>query len=165
MTEKTYSVIEEGQKIVKKLCERYPDVLWQVNPELVVVLGCDNKEPTKRSKSFVVRSVKNAEKAVFLMNKVRTRFIIETFWGYWNNWSTPRKEWVILNALLRVSKDEGKLIKPDSVDFSIILDQVSFGWDSDGANLPSLTAGDPVKFDLDLRPGLSEEELEDGEED
>ena len=165
MAEKTYSVIKEGQEIVKKLCERYPDVLWQVKPELVVVLGCDNKEPTKRSKSFVVRSVKNAEKAVLIMNKVRTRFIIETFWGYWNVWSTPRKEWVILNALLRVSVDEGKLIKPDSVDFSIILDQVSFGWDSDGANLPSLTAGDPIEFDLDLRPGLSEEELEDGEDD
>jgi hypothetical protein len=165
MSEKTYSVIDEGQKIVKKLCEIYPSVLWQVNPELVAVLGIENKEPTKRSKDFTVRSVKNAEKAIFIMNKVRTRFIIETYWTNWNTWNSPRKEWTILNALLRVSRDEGKLIPPDCVDFRILLDKVSFDWDAEGVGLPSLTGGAPVEFDLDLRPGLDEDDLEDGEND
>jgi hypothetical protein len=161
MAERIYSVIKEGQDIVTKLCERYPDVLWQVRPAQIAVLGIDNKEPTKRSKDFQVRSVKNAEKAVLQMHQVKTRFIIEMWWSRWNDWTRPRREWTILNALLRVSADEGKLIKPDCVDFRIILDQISFDWDAEGTNLPSLIDGNKVEFDLDLRPGLEEDEDED----
>jgi len=164
MSDRTYSEIKEGQEIVKKLVEKYPEVLWRVSPERIAVLGIDNKEPTKRSKDFMVRSVKNAEKAILLMNNVSTRFIIELWWSRWNTWTGPRKEWTIFNALLRISEDEGKLVKPDCVDFKILLDKVSFDWDVEGANLPSLTMGDPIDFDLTLRPGL-EEENEDGEED
>jgi hypothetical protein len=164
MSERTYSVIEEGQEIIKKLVERYPEVLWQVSADRVAVLGIDNKEPTKRSKDFIVRSAKNTDKAILLMNQIKTRFVIETWWSKWNSWSSPRKEWMILNALLRVSVDEGKLHKPDCVDFKIILDKVSFDWDVEGATLPSLTIGDPIEFDLTLRPGL-EEDNEDGKED
>jgi len=165
MAERTYSVIKEGNEIIESLVERYPEVLWQVRPAQIAVLGIDNKEPTKRSKDFQVRSVKNAEKAVFLMHNVKTRFIVEFYWARWNEWNTPRREWAILNALLRISADEGKLIRPDCVEFKILLDQVSFDWDAEGADLPSLTAGDPVKFDLDLRPGLDEDEDEEKEED
>jgi len=167
MSEKTYSVISEAQDIVNKLVERYPDVLWQVRPKQIAVLGIDNKEPTKRSPDFRVRSVKNAEKAVLMLNKISTRFIIELYWSSWSSWDTPRKEWTILNALLRVSVDEGKLIKPDCVEFKIILDKVSFDWDEEGSVLPSLTIGDPVKFDLDLRPGIDDdnEEEKENEED
>ena len=164
MSERQYSVIEEGMKIVESLVERYPDVLWQVRPAQLAILGIDNKEPTKRSKDFQVRSVKNAEKAVFIMHKVETRYIIELWWSRWNEWNRERKEWTILNALLRVAVDEGKLIKPDCVDFKILLDQVSFGWDEQGASLPSLTQGDPIKFDLDLRPGIDEDGEEEDED-
>ena len=158
MAERQYSVISEGQKIMEALVERYPDVLWQIRPAQIAILGIENKEPTKRSKDFMVRSVKNAEKAVFEMHNVGTRFIIEFWWSRWNEWDTSRREWTILNALLRVSVDEGKLIKPDCVDFKILLDKVSFGWDGDGAVLPSLTTGNPIEFDLELRPGLDEDE-------
>jgi hypothetical protein len=164
MSERSYSVIKEGQEIVKTLCERYGGVLWQVRPAQIAVLGIDNKEPTKRSKDFMVRSVKNAEKAVFQMHNVKTRFIIEFWWSRWNDWSTARREWTILNALLRVSADEGKLIKPDCVDFKIILDKVSFDWDGEGASLPSLTAGDPIDFDLDLRPGIDDDNDDDDDD-
>ena len=157
MSERTYSVIKEGQDIVEALVERYPDVLWQVRNAQIAILGIDNKEPSKRSKDFVVRSVKNAEKAVFEMHNVKTRFIIEYWWSRWNTWSAPRKEWSVLNALLRVSAEEGKLVRPDCVDFKLIIDKVSFDWDVEGANLPSLTSGSPIEFDLDLRPGLDED--------
>lgn len=165
MAERTYSVINEGQEIVKSLCERYPEVLWQIRPAQIAVLGIDNKEPTKRSKDFQVRSVKNAEKAILLMNNVKTRFIVEFYWSRWNEWGTTRKEWAILNALLRVSVDEGKLIRPDCVEFKIILDKVSFDWDAEGASLPSLTSGTPIDFDLTLRPGLDDDNDDDGEDD
>jgi hypothetical protein len=163
MAERTYSVITEGQEIVAALAERYPEVLWQVRPAQIAVLGIDNKEPTKRSKDFQVRSVRNAEKAVLQMHNVKTRYIIEFYWARWNTWDTARKEWAILNSLLRISVDEGKLIRPDCVEFKILLDKVSFDWDSEGAVLPSLTVGDPVEFDLDLRPGLDEDEESDGD--
>jgi len=158
--ERTYSVISEGQKMVSKLIERYPDVLWQVREEQIAVLGIDNKEPTKRSKDCTVRSLKNAEKAICQMHKVKTRYILEFWWARWNLWNTTRKEWAILNALMRVSVDEGKLLNPDSVEFRIILDQVGFDWHVEGANLPSLTSGNPIEFDLDLRPGLDIDEEE-----
>ena len=158
MAERQYSVIKEGQEIMESLIERYPDVLWQVRKNQVAILGIENKEPTKRSKDFQVRSVKNAEKAVLQMNNVATRFIIEFWWSRWNEWNTARKEWTLLNALLRISVDEGKLIRPDCVEFKILLDKVSFDWSEEGASLPSLTVGNPIEFDLDLRPGLDEED-------
>jgi hypothetical protein len=163
MAEKTYSVIDEGQRIVEKLVDAYPDVLWQVRKEQIAVLGIENKEPTKRSKEFFVRPLKNAEKAICQMHNVKTRYILEFWWSKWNTWNTVRKEWAILNALLRVSVDEGKTLNPDSVEFRLILDQVGFDWHVEGANLPSLTSGTPIKFNLDLRPGLEESDEEDEE--
>lgn len=163
MAERTYSVIKEAQDIINKLVERYPDVLWQIRPNQIAVLGIDNKEPGKRSQDVSVRSAKNAEKAILMMNNIPIRFIIELFWVKWNTWDTPKKEWKILKSLLMISVDEGKLVKPDCVEFKLILDQVSFDWDAEGAVLPSLTIGDPVKFDMNLRPGL-DEESEEGEE-
>ena len=164
MSERQYSVIDEGQKIMESLVDRYPDVLWQVRAAQVAFLGIENKEPTKRSKDFSVRSVKNAEKAVLVMYHVGIRYIVELWWSRWNEWNRERKEWTVLNALLRIGADEGKLIKPDCVDFKILLDKVSFGWDDEGANLPSLTQGTPLEFDLELRPGIDEED-EEGDED
>ena len=161
MAERTYSVIEDAHKIIEKLTERYPEVLWQVRPHQVVVLGIENKEPTKRSASYKVRAINNAEKALFKINKIETRFIIEVFWASWNEWDSARKEWVLLNSLLRISVDEGKLLRPDAVEFKLILDKVSFDWDEEGSALPSLTVGPLVEFDLSLRPGLEDEENED----
>lgn len=164
MAEKLYSVIGDGQGIVEKLVELYPDVLWQVRTNQVAVLGIENKEPTKRSAKFRVRCVKNAEKAVFKINKIDIRYIIELYWSEWNQWTAPRKEWTIMNALLRISVDEDKMIKPDCVEFKIILDKVGFDWDNEHANLPSLTEA-KVDFDLDLRPGLDEDKDDEDEED
>jgi|APSaa5957512535_1039671.scaffolds.fasta_scaffold104761_3 hypothetical protein len=163
MAEKTYTVIEDGQKIVNKLVERYPDVLWQVREGQVAVLGIENKEAGKKAKDFTVKSVKNAERAILVMNDIKVRYIIEFYYSRWNEWDDARREWTILNALLRISVDEEKLIAPDCVDFRIFLDIVSFDWTIEGADLPSLTSGDPIKFDLDLRPGIDDEA--EGEED
>lgn len=160
MSEKIYSVIDEGQKIVDKLVEVYPDVLWTVRTGQIAVLGIQNKEATKRSPLFRVRSVKNAEKAVLQMNNIAIRYIIEMYWSEWNKWDTPRKEWVVLKALLSIGLEEGKLIKPDCSEYKIILDQVGFDWENPDVSLPSLTAGDPIPFDLDLRPSLDQEESE-----
>lgn len=162
MAERTYSPIPEGQEIVEKLVEAYPEVLWQVRVAQVTVLGIDNKEPTKRSPKYRIRSVKNAEKAVLQLNKVDTRYIIETYWSEWNVWDTPKKEWVIFKALLQVGLDDGKILKPDCSEFRLILDKVGVDWE-DSTALPLLTVGDPMEFDLDLRPGL--EEAEETEED
>jgi hypothetical protein len=160
MAERTYSVIDEAHTIIGKLVERYPDVLWQVRPHQVVVLGIENKEPTKRSPSYKVRAINNAEKALFKINKIETRFIVEIFWSAWNEWDSVRREWILLNSLLRVSVDEGKLLRPDAVEFKLILDKVSFDWDEEGSVLPALTVGPLVEFDMDLRPGIEDEDEE-----
>jgi len=163
MAEKIYSRINEAEEIVNKLVETYAEVLWQVRTNQVTVLGVENKEPTKRSALIRVRGVKNAEKAILQINNVATRYIVETYWSEWNEWDSTKKEWMLFRALLSISEQEGKLIKPDCTEFRIILDKAGVDWDKrTDVVLPSLLSGNPVEFDLELRPGL--DDIEDSEE-
>lgn len=57
-----------------------------------------------------------------------------------------------------------KLNKPDIVDYKIIVDAVGANWLDEGAKLPNLLNTE-VKFDLDLRPGLDDDEPTEGTDD
>ena len=164
MAERVYSVIDEASDIAEALVTRYEDVFWQVRLKQVSFLGVENKQPTKRSPAMKVRGLKNAEKAVMLLNKVPTRYIVEFFWSDWSGWDDERKQWLVAKALLQVGIEEGQLIKPDCSEFRIILDKVGVDWDKNmDTVLPNLLDNDPVDFDLELRPGLEDAEDE-GEE-
>lgn len=63
--EATYSLVQEGNEIIKKLCEKYPDILWACDPKCIQVYGIDNKEkPVSNSTLAKIRSVSGVFKAV-----------------------------------------------------------------------------------------------------
>lgn len=158
--EKTYERVEVAEGIIKSLCEKYPEVFWRVRPERIAVLGITNKERSEKKKDyFKVNPVKGAHKALNIIYKVPISYIIELYWSDWNTWETNFREWMIFKALLMVSEDDGKLIRPDCKEFKIILDIVGVDWDKIRNVLPSLTSS-VVPFKKELRPGMDDVEAE-----
>ena len=160
-TEKTYSKVTEAEEMIEKLVKKYPELLWQIKPRIVTVLGVENKERSKNCHKLAqVKAVRGAEKAVMQIHNVDVRYIIELYWSDWNAWSVELKQWIVLHELLHVSFEIGKVIKHDCEDFRIILDAVGVDWTNKVDGLPNLLRED-VKFNLNLRPNVpSEEEVE-----
>ena len=160
--EHIYSRITEAEEIIKKLCEKYPDVMWAVRPETITCYGIENKEKPKSSNVLAkVKSVKGSEKAIFQENNIKARYIIELYWNEYNEWSEKKKQYVLFHELLHVHPEFGRLIKHDSEDFAILLNTAGVKWVDKVNELPDLLHDD-VKFDLTLRPSLDLED-DDGE--
>jgi len=155
--EKVYSQVEEAEEIVKELCKVYPDELWPVRPDNVVVLGIENKERGEKSKTLAkVIPIKGAEKAVFQINNVPVRYIIELYWSDWNVWCMAVKEAIIFHELLHIDPEIGKTIRHDCEDFRMMIDAMGVDWSSKGDSLPRLLGDEKIKFNLDLRPSVTE---------
>jgi predicted metallopeptidase len=162
---KVYSRVIEADEMVQELCKKYPDVLWQVKPAMVTVLGVENKERPPKSKTLAkVKVVTGTEKALLKINGIGIRYVIDLYFSDWNVWKPAFKQWVILHELLHIAHEEDKVIKHDIEDFKIILDAVGVNWATGEKDLPNLLTTD-VKFNLDLRPGLEEAEEEAEEKD
>lgn len=160
--EKVYERIEAAEAVIKTLCEKYPDVLWRVKPDRIAVLGIANKERSEKCKDFVkVNPIKGSNKALNLMYKVPISIIFEFYWSDWNIWNATYKEWILMKALLMVSEEDGKMVKPDCKDFRIILDILGVDWEKRD-DLPSLT-NTVVEFNKDLRPGMEDYDENDGD--
>jgi hypothetical protein len=162
MADKTYSRIKDAEDMVKQLCEKQPEVLWCVRPDIVGVLGVENKERSKKNTTLAkIKPIKAEERTLFQDNNIPTRYIISLYWSDWREWSTRKKQWILFHELLHIAADVGKTISHDSEDFKIILDKVGVNW-TESDTLPDLI-NDKVEFDLDLRPSL-EQENEEGDE-
>jgi len=154
--EKQYSPVEDANKMIKELCIKYPDELWAVNPDIVTVLGVENKKRGKKNRILAkIIPVKGAEKAVFQLHHVPVRYIIEVYWNDWNDWKERLKQWIIFHELQHVSDTVGKTVRHDLEDFKMIIDAVGVNWSSRD-DLPSLLGEEKVKFNLDLRPAVME---------
>jgi len=166
MTEKVYTRVKDAEIIVKKLCEKQPDVLWCVKPDMVAVLGIENKERSEKNKVLAkIKPFKGCEKAILMENNIPVRYVIELYWSDWNDWNQKKRQWIIFHELLHIHSEIGKTVKHDCEDFKIILDKVGVNWTTSD-NLPNLIE-DNVKFDLGLRPNLEEsenDEIEDNKE-
>ena len=158
-TERVYSRVVEAETIVKKLCKKQPDVLWCVRPDNVIVLGIENKERNEKNKTLAkVRPIKGCEKAILQLNNIPIRYAIELYWSDWHTWKEAQKQWIILHELLHIHQEIGKTIKHDCEDFQILIDKVGVRWfESD--KLHNLFNED-VKFNLDLRPSLGDDDEE-----
>lgn len=158
--EKIYEKVDEAERIAADLCAKYPDVLWRVTPNKIAVLGITNRERSEKSKDlFKIAPIKGSQKALNIIYHVPISYIVEVFWSDWNEWTQNLKEWVVLKALLSVSENEGRVIKPDCREFRIILDIVGVDWEKKD-DLPCLSAGG-VPFNLDLRPAIDDGEEKD----
>mgnify|MGYP000076208656 FL=1 len=88
-TIRSYSKVDQANEMIKKLCEKYPEVFWSIQPEKITVMGIDNVERSdraiERSKIWsALRNVKGVEKAIFMENNIGIRYILEVFWADWN---------------------------------------------------------------------------------
>ena len=166
---RTFSRMSEAESIIKRLVEKYPDVLWAVNPSTIAVMGVDNSERSEKAikKSPVyskLRVIKGSEKALFQENNVHILYVIELYWSDWHNWNDALRQAVLMSQLLEITPEEESRNRPDCVGFKVFLDALGVNWDGEqGVNIPNLLTGD-VKFNLDLRPGLNVDESDDREE-
>jgi predicted metallopeptidase len=162
---RVYSKVDEADAIIKGLCEKQPDAMGFVRPETVIVMGIENSERSEKNHTLAkIKPIKGAEKAIFQINNIKVRYVIELYWSDWNAWSMKQKQWILFHELLHVHPDFEKTIKHDCEDFKIILDKVGVDWTNKKDELPNLL-DEEVKFNLDLRPGIKDlMEGEDGDE-
>jgi predicted metallopeptidase len=145
----TYSIVEEANEIIKKLAEKYPDILWAIgDPKTIQVYGVDNKEKPASSDTLAkIRSVAGVMKAVLEKNNINLKFIIEVYWSDYREWSLYKKQWVLFHELLHVCDPESKKMRKHNIeDFSLIIDKIGISrYNSDG--LVDLLGEKPVEFD------------------
>jgi len=155
-SEKIYSTIPEAETVIKELCEKYPDELWQVRPDMVSVLAVENKKRPEKSDTLArVVPIKGVEKALMQINNVNTRYVIELYWSDWNEWGQNLRQWIMFHELLHICKDIGKTVKHDCEDFRMIIDKAGVDW-VNRKDLPNMLL-EKVDFNLDLRPGVSDD--------
>ena len=145
--EKSFSVVEEGQAIVEKLCEKYPEILWAVEPQTVGIYGCDNQEAPTNCKALAkIRKVSGVLKAVLEKHNINLKYIIELYWSDWREWSLKTKQWIIFHELCHILDPDAKGLRKHNVeDFSLTLDIVGIdGYQQD--NIPDLLGEKPVEF-------------------
>lgn len=166
--EKEYEVVSEAVEIIKNLCERYPEPLWAVNPEEIIVLGVVNKErPKKMTKLASIREFRGPIKAVLKEFSIGKKYLIELYFSDWQQWCPARRQWVLFHEVLHISGPHKKgLIKHDVEDFAVIMDTLgsSHWWEMD--SLPDMLVGEKIEFDEKLYTRLHVDENDkEGEED
>jgi len=166
-TESHYSRITEAEDTIQKLCDKYADVFWTVKPDMIIVMGIDNKTRSEAQKKKVpyfmkLKAIKGSEKALLIDNNIPSRYIIETYWDEWNDWKESRKQIMLANELLKVTVDVGKTNSYDCAGFKILISEFGVNWSTSDSSLKDMLVCD-VDFDLDLRPGLDVEEPESDE--
>ena len=165
--EKSYSSIPEAETIIAKLVERYPKVLFAVNPKTINVFGVDNCErPASNHTMAKIRCIDGVMRALLDKHNVQVRYIIDLYWADWNSWKNLTKMWIIFHELLHIPAEEKGLIKHDVQDFTIALSVAGIdGYTSEG--LPNLLEGEVVKFreDLIAKMHMTKEDLEPKEDD
>jgi predicted metallopeptidase len=161
-----YSKVVEADEIIKKLCEKQPSVLWAIgDSKYIVVMGIEDKERSKKNKTLAkIKPVRGTEKAIYQINQIPYRYIIEVYWSDWNLWSHKERAAILFHELLHIHPEGEKTVKHDCEDFRIVLDKLGVDWFKKGSALPDLTSDD-VKFNLELRPAIEDLDEESGEED
>jgi len=144
--DKSYTISDEGNQLVKQLRERYPNELKNVIPEEIVVMQIEDEPPKSKDWAAKIHIVKGAIKTILTIWKCPAKFYIELYEDEWRAWSNGYRQWVIFHELLHVPDPEASgLVKHDVEDFGVIIDKVGFDW-ANSPSLPDLLAGAPVEF-------------------
>lgn len=146
--EPSYSIVEEANVIIKKLCEKYPDILWACIPDSIQVYGIDNKEKPESSDVLAkIRPVSGVFKAILEKHNINLKHIIEVYWSDYNTWGLQKKNWVMFHELIHVCEPESKKMRKHNIeDFTLIISKIGIsGYEGDG--LPDLLGEKPVEFD------------------
>jgi len=154
--EKLYEEVPEANEMIVKLCEKYPDELWAVRPDTVTVLAITNKDKSEKNKVLAkIKPIKGGEKALFQLNNILTRYIIEIYGSDWSKWTLAQKLSVIFHELLHIDSEIGKTVRHDVEDFRLMVDKLGVNWFND-TGLPNLLDM-KVEFDLSMRANVPED--------
>lgn len=164
--EKLYEEVVEAKDMIKGLCEKYPEALWAVLPNNVIVLGISNKErPEKSTKLATCNPIKGVNKALMQLNNIGIRYVIELHWSDWNKWSTNQKLALLFHELMHIDSEVGKTVRHDLEDFRMMVDKLGVDW-FNSETLPSLLDS-KVAFNISMRPNIPEDgklEIDTGDE-
>jgi len=160
MSEKVYSRVPEAEEIIVKLCEEYKDVFWAVRPEIVAVVGVENKTRGKKAVEKMpfyskIKTITGPERKIIADSGVKIRYIIELYWSDWSEWKESQKQWVLAENILQIGSEVGKTVKHDCIGFKILLDIIGVEGVTNKKEIPNLLLSH-VDFNLDLRPGLDD---------
>lgn len=149
--EKSFAVVTEGEVIVKKLCERYPEILWACQPDTIGVYGVENQEKSESITTLAkIRKVNGVMAAVLEKHNINLKYIIELYFSDWQNWKPATKNFVIFHELLHIGAPDSKGLRKHSIeDFRLTVDVL--GVESYESNsVPDLLGDKKVEFDKDL---------------
>ena len=123
---KAYTRVNEAEDTIKKMCEKYKDVFWAVRPEMVAVMGVENKQRGEKAVAknpyyAKLRTIDGPQKKLLADSEIPTRYIIELYWSDWNEWKESERQWVLAEQILQIGPDVGTKIQPDCQGFRILL--------------------------------------------
>lgn len=150
--DKEYEILEEGNAIVARLRERYPQAFWPVNPDEILVLVVVNKpRPFTMRKLAKITKVDPAHRTVIkTLGRRDVRYLIEIYMNDWTTWNNPRKQWILAHEIAHINDPDAKgLVKHDVEDWGWLLDSVGIDWWNKD-NLPDLLSDDPYPFRQEL---------------
>lgn len=156
MEEKMYEVMDDANKIIKSLAERYDKVLWAVKPDEIVVLGVTNKErPKKMKKLATIRKITPVMRTVIrTFGDKDVNYTIEIYSSDWNQWSVAKRQWILFHEVLHIPQpDASSLIQHDVMEFGVVIDAVGVDYLTKDL-LPDLLDGEPIKFRQELADRL-----------
>jgi len=150
MAEKEYIVIEEAATIIAELKNKYPKILWAVEPSSVVTLGITNKEPPEGKKQprrmAQIQKISPIMRAVLFHHGIHVIYTIEINMVDWMGWGPARRQWILLHEVSHIpALNEGGLVKHDVEDFAFMIEAEGVDW-AIKENLPDLIHGDTYKF-------------------
>jgi predicted metallopeptidase len=165
--EKEYDLLVEGNQMVAALCQKYPKILWAVNPEHVIVLGITNKErPKKMKKLATIHRISAAMKTIIrALGRKEVKYYVEVYCSDYSRWSNPRRQWVLFHELVHIPSpvDNGGLLQHDCQDWNGLIDFCGIDW-WNKESLPDMLAGEalPLREELFTRLHIKDEGEDEG---
>jgi len=162
--DKEYEEIKEGKAIIASLKSRYPEMLWAVNPDEIVLLAVSNKNrPEHMRRLAQIKRIDPPARKLLVDCGSQIRYYIEVYLSDYVTWGESRKQWLVMHELLHVpGPGENGMVRHDIEDFAVVVDPLGVRW-WHRDDLPSLLEGERFPFKEELWAGLHDQPDEEGD--
>lgn len=132
-----WEIVGEAEKMVKDLCNLYPDKLGHIDSNRIGCAAIANKEQPA-TQEYDAKLVGVGEPTSLFCSK---QYIISFYKQTWDAYSQAQKSMMVMKQLLRIPEEvDGAVLKEDLKDVRCLVK--AFGMDyMDSPTLPDLTAG------------------------
>ena len=158
MSNYTYTESWELAKLARDLVDRYQFYLPTVDLEQIYFVEKGNGKPKpKKQRVCKIFGLNGSSLKELAFQQTKKLYALEVWVNEWAQLTTVEKQWFVFNELLSVGR-EGKLKKPDILEFGYIVELLGPYWrkPSNAGLLPDMLSGDPVP--IPLPPDDEEEE-------